>query len=199
MKRTTLNLLTVLGPVCALAVFGPTAAVADPAAPTAASLVSPTTSGSSLAVNSTEAWAPLRAFIGSWSGVQSAAPGAEDTKTAKLTRKFETGLNSKHLEVSDRGNGSNWALAGVISFDADRGALVFRKFAADGKVSDLAYQPDASNETRVVFAGVSDNPGQTRVTYERSGWNAFVERVEHAPKGGQEFSLVSETKFKRKG
>jgi hypothetical protein len=206
MKRITMHLLTVLGPVCALAVFGPAAAGADPAAsspapsPTA-SLISPTSSGTVSAANSTEAWAPLRAFIGSWSGVQSAAPGAADapnSKAAKLTRKFETGLNSKHLEVADRSNGSDWALAGVISFDAGHGALVLRKFAADGKVNDLALDAAASNTTHLVFAGAGEQPGRTRVTYDRSGWNDFVERVEYAPEG-KEFSLVSETKFKRKG
>jgi hypothetical protein len=197
MKRIATHPLTAVIPatvlLAALAV-APDGAAAD--TKTAAAIAVPSLSPTSVTVNSTEAWQPLHAFIGSWSGVQSAT--APDAKPAKLARKFATGVNSKHLEVTDRAQDKDWQLAGVISFDAESGRLVLRRFAADGKVNDLALDSDASGATKLVFAGVEDNPGRTRVIYDRSGWNEFVERVEYAPQG-QAFSLVSETKFKRKG
>jgi hypothetical protein len=156
------------------------------------------------AATSTEAWAPVRALIGKWSGVKSApavpagAASLASAKPTKVSRKFETGIASKHLELSEKNGDAPWGVAGVISFDADRGGLVLRHFGTDGKTTDLAYDAAESGETKLVFAGIADNPGRTRVTYERASWNELTERIEYAPQGGS-YVVVSETKLKRKG
>lgn len=144
------------------------------------------------------AWAPVQALIGSWTGVKATPEQTAKDGASKFTRKYETASNSKNVQVNDRNGNSSWQVAGIISLDAERGNLVLSHLGTDGRMSDLVLEPGQSSETRLVFTGVHDNPGQLRVTYERLNWNEFVERVEYAPQG-QGFSLVSETRFKRKG
>ena len=178
MKRSSSILSTLLFALSVAAAPGAHAQASEPAA--------------------TAVWNPIHPFFGSWTGVTTAYDPESATERPKITRKYETAETGKHVQVNDRIGKSNWQVAGVISVDAAQGSLVLSHLGTDGRLADLAFKPEQSSDARLVFIGVHDNPGQTRVTYDRLNWNEFVERVEYAPQG-QEFSLIRETRFKRKG
>lgn len=139
------------------------------------------------------AWRPVHAFIGSWTGSRSAPDGP-----LKVVRTYASGTDNRHVRVREKIAGRpDGGRHDEIRFDAERGVLVLRHIVEDGKFVDLALAPVESNATRLVFAGVTDNPGRVRVTVESAGWNAFVERVEHAAPGA-EFVVIAETRFRRK-
>ena len=140
-----------------------------------------------------DAWRPMYPFIGAWKGTRAGAEGA-----VKVTRTYASAATNHHLEITEKnGGGSPAAVWGMVSFDAQKQALVLRHFAADGTASDVAFDAAASSPEQLVFAN-PDAPGaRTRITYERSGPKAFVERVEQSTGGGA-FALVSETRFVRK-
>jgi hypothetical protein len=85
----------------------------------------------------------------------------------------------------------------MVSFDPGRQGLVLRHFAADGSTSDVTFDAAASTADQLVFASPESEPTRTRITYQRSGWNNFVERIELAA-GGAPFTVVAETRFERK-
>ncbi len=147
---------------------------------------------SAAAVDPTEAWRPMHVFIGTWKGTRSGAEGP-----TKVTRVYAPAATNHHLEITEKGGGSPAAVWGVVSFDAQRQALVLRHFAADGSASDTAFDSAASSDERIVFASPESDAGRTRITYERTGWNAFVERIELAQSGGP-YTVVLETRFERK-
>jgi hypothetical protein len=139
-----------------------------------------------------EVWKPMHWFIGTWKGTR-AGTGDE----AKVTRTYASATTNHHLEITEAANGRSRAVWGVVSFDAGLQSLVLRQFGADGSSLDAALQASSSEPSQVVFASSASERGRTRITYERSGANAFVERVELAA-GGESYSLVSETRFVRK-
>lgn len=139
-----------------------------------------------------DAWRPMYPFIGAWKGTRSGAAGP-----IKVTRTYASAATNHHLEIIEKGSSAPAAVWGMVSFDAQKQALVLRHFAADGSASDVAFDQAASSPEQLVFAN-PDAPGaRTRITYERSGPKAFVERVEQSTGGGA-FALVSETRFVRK-
>lgn len=68
---------------------------------------------------------------------------------------------------------------------------------SDGSTVDVALDPAASPQGPVVFASAESEARRTRITYERTGAKAFVERIERAS-AGEPFAVVSETHFERK-
>jgi hypothetical protein len=140
------------------------------------------------AVDPTEAWRPIHAFIGTWRGVRA---------DGKVTRTYASAPTNHHIEITEKANGPQ-AVWGVVSFDPQKQGLVLRHFGADGTASDVALDPAASTADQLVFASPESETTRTRITYERAGWNNFVERIELSTGGGA-YTLVSETKFVRKG
>lgn len=136
-----------------------------------------------------EAWSPLRPFIGSWSGSRTAGGGAQ-----KIVRQFESGVLEAHIKILDRVRGKD-EVRGVIRFDGGRQALVLRAAGADGQILELPFDPAASSDSRLVFGSLTSSP-EALVSYERLGWNEFVERFERASGGGTP-ELVSEVRFRR--
>ena len=134
----------------------------------------------------TEAWRPLYAYIGTWKST-----GAE-----RRTRVYASAATNHHLEITESGSGHDRAVWGIVSYDGVRGVLVLRRFVADGEALDLALDPSASTAEHLVFEGTGPD-SRTRVTYDRPGWNTFVERVERST-GGTPFALLLETRFERK-
>ena len=129
-------------------------------------------------VDPTEAWRPMLSFIGSWNATRSGA---------KFVRTYQSAATNHHLEVTEK-TGHDSSVWGVVSFDQARGGLILRQFEADGSTAEVALDFAGSTPDQLVFAGKD-----VRITYVRSGWNAFVERIEHGP------TVVSETRFVRKG
>jgi hypothetical protein len=143
---------------------------------------------------SAEVWKPVRAFIGSWTGARSGPDGS-----GKVTRQVESATDNRQLVVLERPQGRAEAYSwGAIAYDAAQGALVIRPHgdAAGIGASELVLEAVDPEATRLVFASPAGSPRPTRLTYERVGWNEFVERLEESPSGGP-FALVWETRFKR--
>jgi len=138
-----------------------------------------------------DAWKPLHAFVGSWAGTKAGSEG-----NAHVTRGFASTPDNHGLEITEK-SGGRTSIWGRVRYDQARQALLLEQPSAGGGNTEYVFDEASSNDTRVVFASVTHNPGVTRVVLERSNWNEFVERVEHAPMG-QSFAVVSETKFKRK-
>ena len=130
-------------------------------------------------VDPTEAWRPMLSFIGSWNGTRSGT---------KFVRTYQSAATNHHLEVTEKAGGHDPSVWGVVSFDQARGGLVLRQFGADGSIAEVQLDFAGSTPDQLVFQGKD-----TKITYVRSGWNAFVERIEH------DGSVISETKFVRKG
>lgn len=143
-------------------------------------------------VDPTEVWRPMHSFIGSWKGTRPAADG-----TVKLTRVYESAETNHHLQITEKAGGGPAAVWGTVNFDEGLGVLVVRHQAPDGSTTNAAYDAAASTPDKLVFESPAADPTRTRITYERSGWNNFVERVELATGGGA-YTLVSETRFERK-
>ena len=139
-----------------------------------------------------EAWKPMYTFIGAWKGTRAGANGP-----ARVTRVYASAPANHHLEITETGGGRSPAtVRGTVSFDPQRQGLVLRQFAVDGSASDLALDPASSTADQLVFSSLESEATRTRITYERTGAKAFVERIEHA-KGGEPFAVVSETRFVR--
>ena len=130
-------------------------------------------------VDPTEAWRPMLSFIGSWNASRGGA---------KFTRTYQSAATNHHLEVTEKAGGRDPSVWGIVSFDTAKGGLVLRQFGADGSIAEVQLDFAGSTPDQLVFEGKD-----TKITYVRSGWNAFTERIEHGS------TLVSETKFVRKG
>jgi hypothetical protein len=150
----------------------------------------PSASGAAT-VDATQVWRPMYSFIGSWKGTRPAAEG-----TVKVTRVYASAETNHHLQITEKAGGGAAAVWGTVNFDAELGALVLRHLAPDGSTTNAAYDAAASTEDKLVFESPAADPTRTRITYERSGWNNFVERVELASGGGA-YTVASETKFER--
>jgi hypothetical protein len=153
--------------------------------------VSVASMASAATVDPTAVWRPMYPFLGTWKGTRAGANGP-----VTVTRGYASSATNHHLEITETGGGRTQAAWGIVSFDPERQALVLRHLDADGSSSDLAFDP-ASTADRLVFASPESSATRTRVTYERAGWNNFVERVEVAAGGGP-FTVVAETRFVRK-
>ena len=138
-----------------------------------------------------EAWKPLRAFVGNWAGTRTSHDG-----TQRVTRGYGSTPDNRQLQFQEKVAGRTSA-QGRIRYDRTKHTLVLEQSKHDGGSTELVLDEAGSSDTRIVFTTITLNPGQTRVVLERSSWNEFVERVEHAPMG-QSFEVVTETRFKRK-
>lgn len=144
-------------------------------------------------VDPAEAWKPMHPFIGTWKGTRSGSDGS-----VKVTREIASAPTNHHLEITENGGGrSKPGVWGIVSFDAQKEVLVLRQFGADGSASDMTLDPSATTPERLVFTSLEAEATRTRITYERSGANLFVERIERSA-GGAPFAIVSETQFVRK-
>jgi hypothetical protein len=145
-------------------------------------------------IDPADAWRPMHPFIGTWKGTRSGTEGP-----VKVTRQYASAPTNHHLEITESGGSrSKPGVWGIVSFDSQKDVLVLRQFGADGSASDMTLDPSASTAERVVFTSPESDGARTRITYERTAANVFVERVERSA-SGQSFTVVSETQFVRKG
>jgi hypothetical protein len=154
--------------------------------------VSITSWAGAASVDPADVWRPMHPFIGTWKGTRTGTDGA-----GKVRRVYATAPTNHHLEITETGSGRSRAgVRGMVSFDPQGQALVLREFAADGSAADLALDAATSTAERLVFASAESDAARMRVTYERAGAKAFVERIERSV-GGEPLALVSETRFER--
>src|SRR4029434_2264274 len=124
-------------------------------------------------VDPADAWRPLYTYVGTWKGTRVGADGP-----LKLTRVYASVSAHSYLQIAESASDrSRTEVRGVVSLDPQRGVLVLHLFAVDGSASDLALDPAASTDGRVVLASQDSEPTRTRVTYERTGSKSFVERI----------------------
>jgi len=143
-------------------------------------------------VDPADAWRPMYTFVGTWKGTRAGANGP-----VKVTRVYSTSTTNHHLDITESGDGrSRGAVLGEVRFDSERQVLVLHQVAADGSAADAALDPPASGTGPLVFATPESDGARTRITYERTGARAFVERIERSA-GGESFTVVSETRFVR--
>jgi len=143
------------------------------------------------AATSAEAWSPFRPFLGTWSGTR-----VDADRGPRIVREYGSTANNQNIEVRERVEGKS-VVWGVLSFDTERAGIVLRPLSIDGIASALVLEPKESTESRLVFTNLESDPIRTRISYDRTGWDEFTERIERAT-SGQELTLVSETRFKRK-
>ena len=143
------------------------------------------------AATATRDWTPFYPLLGSWSGTREGSDGR-----VNVSRDYESVAGNQHLHITEKASKRQpW---GLVSFDDASGAFVLRRFASDGGETVLVLEPVTGDGATLVFAsppGVAS--GAERITLERRGWDEFVERVEVAAQG-TDFSLVAETRFRRK-
>ncbi len=140
-----------------------------------------------------EAWRPIYPLLGTWQGTRTGADGP-----VRVTRVYASAPTNHHLEITERGSGrAAAAVWGMVSYDPQRQGLVLRHFGPDGSAADAMFDPAASTADQLVFGSADSEPTRTRITYARTGWNNFVERIELSA-GGAPFTVVAETRFERK-
>jgi|SRR5262245_6885647 len=139
-----------------------------------------------------EEWKPFDAFIGTWSGTRLTAAGQ-----VTVTRDYEAVGGNELLLVSDRvaSDRSTW---GLVTAHPDRGGFVLMRFEANGSLAELVLRQASKDATTLVFDGApGTRPSVERITLERLGGGAFIERVEVSVNGAP-FMVVSQTRFHRK-
>lgn len=155
--------------------------------------VSITSLANSATIDPSEAWRPMRPFIGTWKGTRTGQDGP-----VKVTRGYAAASTNHHLEITEKAAGkSGPGIWGMVSFDPERQVLVLRQFGADGSTSDVVLDPAAASTGPLVFTSPESQSPRTRITYAPDGSKGFVERIERSA-GGESFALVSETRFVRK-
>jgi hypothetical protein len=183
---TVLAFLMLLAPgtVTAAAVTAQAAAAAAPASTVAAP--------ASAAVPA-DVWKPLWVLVGTWRGTRTGGEGR-----ATVVRDYESVLRNQHLQVTER-VGSERSPWGMISYDAERGRFVLRRFVADGGESELVLDEPTGDSSTLVFTSPEPGPDgkQARLVLEPHGWNELTERVESGS-ATSGFSTVSETRLRRK-
>jgi hypothetical protein len=151
-----------------------------------------------------DAMAPLRFFVGTWTGTSSGRPGEGNVR-----RTYELTLNDRVLQVENRvvypaqeknPKGEQHDDLGLITYDRGRGRFIFRQAHSEGFVNTYVADPVTPGDKQVVFVTESiENipPGwRARETYVITGADSFVERFELA-EPGKDFALYSEAVLAR--
>lgn len=157
-----------------------------------------------LAIQSSAAdpWAGVRFFVGSWNGTVSGEPGTGSSK-----RSYEFVLGNRFLQIRNtttyppqdkNPKGEVHEDMGFVSYDTARKKLVLRQFHVEGFVNQFVLQSASPTEIVFVSEAIENIPAgwRARESYRISGPDEFTERFELA-EPGKEFSLYSETRFRR--
>ena len=152
---------------------------------------------------SSDVFARLRFFVGSWSGDQSGQPGNGTSE-----RTYEFVLNDRFLQVKNTSTyppqeknkkGEVHHDMGMIEYDRARKKFMFRQFHQEGFVNTYVQEENADAKKLVFTSEAIENiaPGwRARETYSILSNDEFIERFELA-EPGKDFSLYSEAHLKR--
>lgn len=153
----------------------------------------------------TDAWQPLRFFVGKWEGEGTGHPGV-----SKIEREYRFVLKDKFLRVENRSTyepqpknpkgeiHEDW---GMISFDKGRKQFVLRQFHVEGFVNQYVTTDLSQDGKTIVFTSESieniSSGWRARETYTIFGADEFVEVFELA-EPGKDYQKYSEGRFRRK-
>lgn len=155
------------------------------------------------AASTSDTFAPLRFFVGSWHGDQSGEPGNGTSK-----RTYEFVLNDRFLQVKNTSTyppreknkkGEVHHDMGMIGYDRTRRKLVFRQFHQEGFVNTYVQEENVDAKKLVFSSEAIENIAlgwRARETYLFLSNDEFIERFELA-EPGMDFSLYSEAHLKR--
>lgn len=155
------------------------------------------------AASTSDTFAPIRFFVGSWRGDQSGQPGDGTSE-----RTYEFVLNDRFLQVRNTSTyppqernkkGEVHHDMGMIGYDRARKRLVFRQFHQEGFVNAYVQEENGDAKKLVFTSEAIENiaPGwRARETYLILNNDEFIERFELA-EPGKDFSLYSEAHLKR--
>ena len=154
---------------------------------------------------SSDAWAPLKYFVGKWEGTGSGKPGE-----SKVEREYRLVLSDKFLQVQNRSTydpqpknpkgeiHDDW---GMIGFDKTRKQFVFRQFHVESFVIQYVLTSVSPDGKTIVFTSesIENIPAgwRSRETYKIIGPDEFVEVFELAGPG-KDFHVYSEARLLRK-
>jgi hypothetical protein len=153
--------------------------------------------------SSSDLFAPLRFFVGSWRGDQSGQPGRGTSE-----RTYEFVLNDRFLQVKNTStyppqeknkNGEVHHDMGMIGYDRARKRFVFRQFHQEGFVNTYVQEESGDAKKLVFTSEAIENIAagwRARETYLILSNDEFVERFELA-EPGKDFALYSEAHLKR--
>ena len=152
---------------------------------------------------SSDVFARLRFFVGSWRGDQAGQPGRGTSE-----RIYEFVLNDRFLQVKNTSTyppqeknkkGEVHHDMGMIGYDRARKRLVFRQFHQEGFVNTYVQEENADAKKLVFTSEAIENIAsgwRARETYLILSDDEFIERFELAePRKG--FSLYSEAHLER--
>jgi hypothetical protein len=171
----------------------------------AAALVISSLAGEQTTTTASNAWEPLKFFVGKWEGTGKGKPG-----TSKIEREYQFVLNNKYLNVQSRSvydpqpnnpKGEIHEDWGMISFDKSRKQFVFRQFHVEGFINQYVATSISADGKEIVFTseGIENIPAgwRARETYKIIGPDEFVETFELAGPG-KDFEIYSEGRLNRK-
>ncbi len=169
-----------------------------------ASLAAVPTAAGRQAPAAPDVWAPLRFFVGSWTGGGEGTPG---TATGEETFAFI--LRGTYLQVRNKAvfdpqaknpAGEVHEDWGVFSYDKARKTFVLRSFHVEGFVNEYVLQDQASDPKTFVFVSesIENIPAgyRARLTYRIIDRDSFEQTFDLAP-AGQEFTCYSKGIMRR--
>ena len=146
--------------------------------------------------------APLKYFIGKWTGTSEGQPGKGTAE-----REYKALLRSRVVELTNRNvyppqaanaKGETHEDFGIFSFDRAAKLIRFRQFHVEGFV--VAYASAEANEKTLAFVSesIENIPSgfRSKETYTILGSDEFEELFELA-EPGKDFQVYSRTKLKR--
>lgn len=150
-------------------------------------------------------WESMRFFVGTWTGT-----GIGQSGSSAVERQYAFALNDRFLEVMNRSTyapqqknpkGEVHEDRGFMSWDRTRRRFVLRQFHVEGFVNQYVADSVAVSPDSIVFRSeaIENIPAgfHARETYRKLGPDEFLERFEIA-EPGQDFTVYSETRLKRK-
>ena len=149
-------------------------------------------------------WAPLRRFVGEWSGTSAGEPG-EGTVSRKyafiMNGRFIHETNTSRYPPRDKDKpGEVHEHWGFFSVDKARKVLVLRQFHVEGFVNTYRLSATPEGQSSLVFdseAFENLSPSwKARESYEFMSDDEFVETFELAPPS-KPFQVYSRNHFKR--
>lgn len=153
----------------------------------------------------TDAWKPLRYFVGVWEGT-----GKGESGDSKVEREYKFALNNKFLQVTHRSTyapqtknlkGEVHDDLGFFSYDKARKQFVFRQLHVESFVIQYLVSSISEDGKTIILdsENIENVPKgmRSRETFKIVSDNEFTETFEISMPG-KEFQVYSENRFKRK-
>lgn len=150
-------------------------------------------------------WAPLRYFIGSWSGT-----GEGNLGVGKYERNYQWALNGNFIQIRNKvayapqeksPQGEIHEEIGYINYNNVNRQFMLREFHVEGYVNEYKMESAGSAGRKFIFTSfeIENIPSgwRARETYEILSDDEFVETFELAAPG-KDFSVYSKATLRRR-